>query len=245
MLRSMAEDPGGEPGDGGKMRGWVGLGLAFGALAVAGEAWAIETATPGGEPAVGWRDAITLGIAVLGALLGFLNIWIGMWRDRRKKVADGTYLALRLAVVLEAYASDCSEMIQGNMRAETKPDHEFPDWNMKLPEIPPYVDDNEGWRALDPEIAGECLDLRNRAIGYQSSIYGRVEFSPDDGEIISKYCASKLGLESWDLAVKLRKKYRLKPIKPIFGYHHYLRSELDASIAEGKANPVLYDAKTV
>lgn len=201
------------------------------------------TTTPVLEQGVGWRDAITLGIAVLGAFLGFLNIWIGIWRDRRKRISDGTYLALRIAVVLEAYASDCADLIQSNNRVETKPDHEFPDWNLKLPELPPYVEDNDGWRALYLEIAADCLDLRNRLAGYQGIIYGRIEFSPEEADLITTYCASKLGLEAWELAVRIRKHYGLSLIQPIFGYHHYLRRELDISIAEGKANPIVYDLK--
>ena len=55
---------------------WAGL-LGF-ALTVCGAAGAVETATPSIDPAMGWKDAITFGIALLGAVLGILNTWNAM-----------------------------------------------------------------------------------------------------------------------------------------------------------------------
>lgn len=45
-------------------------------------AWAQGTTTPGQAPDFGWKDGITLAIAVLGAALGLLNTWTSISAKR-------------------------------------------------------------------------------------------------------------------------------------------------------------------
>lgn len=57
------------------MQGWPRFVLTVGALGAAGQAWAQGTTTPGVPSDFGWKDGVTLAIAVLGAGLGVLNYW--------------------------------------------------------------------------------------------------------------------------------------------------------------------------
>lgn len=201
------------------MRWWaVGAGI----LLAAGQAWAQGTTTPSVDPPVGWRDAITLGIAVLGALLGFLNIWIGIWRDGRKKSADSTYLAMRLAVILEAYTEACTNLLSRNQSAWLAPDGDFPEWETLFPKLPSYPEDGDGWKAMPPHLASACLNLHSRVAGSQSLIREVVEHDEKGiHRAVSKEACAR-GLEAWSLAVQLRSVGKLPSADTVFDFRGYL-----------------------
>jgi hypothetical protein len=105
-------------------------------------------------------DWSTLVQTFVGAGVGTAVVTglISIYRDHRHKKSQAAYMAMRLAVVLEAVAADCSDLIADNATARQSADEQFPDWKTKLPELPPYPDDAEGWRAIDRKLAGRCLN---------------------------------------------------------------------------------------
>jgi hypothetical protein len=74
-----------------------------------------------------WR---TVGKTLLGASMGSALVQgiFSLVAERRKRRGQATYLAMRLAVLLDAYGQACSDMIDRNRSAEIPPDREFPDW---------------------------------------------------------------------------------------------------------------------
>lgn len=61
------------------------------AATVVGSAWAMETTTPGANSGWDLKDAITLSIAVLGAVLGLLNTWNAISARRVRLLVRTTF----------------------------------------------------------------------------------------------------------------------------------------------------------
>jgi hypothetical protein len=165
--------------------------------------------------------AATTGVvsALLTQLLTGGREW---WLARLKTRAHASYHALRLAIVLEAYAYACANFIADNASAQHPPDQEFPDWKTKLPELPPYPDDVEGWRAIDLKLAARALNLRNRIDGSQGFIYSTIEYTMENLEHALDEHSAGRGLEAWEIAVALRRKHRLDPVELIWDFRETL-----------------------
>ena len=171
---------------------------------------------------------------MLGALLGFLNVWLGIWRDGRKKSADSTYLAVRLTVILEAYAAACADLISRNNMAEIWINDDLPRWDIRLPTLTAFPDDGDGWKALDPNLASECLGLRNKIDGSQGMISETIEHDEMEIGRSVQMQASERGLEAWSLAQRLRKAHRLRPVELVFRYDDFLKKEIERAKAREK-----------
>jgi hypothetical protein len=175
-------------------------------------------------------DWATLVKTVLGAGVGTLIVqaWRERRRDRRQRKEQAAYMAMRLAVALEFYALSLSEFISNNQNASNQPhpDTEFPDWNKTLPELPPYPDNADDWRAINRGLAGRCLNLRNEIYGSQNLIDYVKQYSPDDlGDTLNEQ-AAKRGLEAWKLAVALRCEHGVEKIDTVWNYPDQLESTL-------------------
>lgn len=102
-------------------------------------------------------------------------------------------------MTLEAYAYECASWIEQNRDATHLPDQEFPEWNGKLPDLPAYPDDTEGWRAVDRKLAGRALNLRNMLTSSQGMIWTTGEYSEHEfGSALEEH-ASTRGLDAWEL----------------------------------------------
>ena len=82
--------------------------------------------------------------AVVGAVITQGVTW---FRETRTQKLAAIYLAIRLAVTLEAFAIDCGFLINKNSRAETGDDDEGPCGN--LPSLGEYPKDAD-WKVLEP-----------------------------------------------------------------------------------------------
>ncbi|HEX5078202.1 MAG TPA: hypothetical protein VFV80_03560 [Geminicoccaceae bacterium] len=153
---------------------------------------------------ISWSTILTVA-GTTGVLTALLNhvLW-GLrewWAASSKKKDHASYLALRLAVLLESYATACSDFISENAHAEQGPDDRLPHWNTSLPEMPPYPEDDDGWRAIDRRLAGRVLNLPNRIHVSQNIIAWTFELNDDElGETLDEQAAAR-GLEAWKLVV--------------------------------------------
>ncbi|MBA9068425.1 hypothetical protein FHR71_002166 [Methylobacterium sp. RAS18] len=165
--------------------------------------------------------------AVTGAL--------ALWRERGKKRDEASYLAMRLAVVFEKFASDCSRLIYDNKNAYHHPDQEFPHWDINLPALAEYPPEADGWKSLAPEPASDCLSLRNRISEIQFRIGDYAEYRPEDLEKDVRRGAWDLGLEAWSLAVQLREAFGLKNVRSAFGHIGRLNRAKAQTLSEDAA----------
>jgi hypothetical protein len=185
-----------------------------------------------------WDWIAFLKIA-LGAGIGTAAVQgtLALWRDARVKKDHAGYLALRLAVSLESYASDCCDFIFDNASAQQGPDEQFPDWNALLPTLPNYPDDTEGWRAMNRTLVARCLNLPNKIHGSQGLIRSVVEFTMDNDliDVLDEHAAAR-GVEAWDIAVALRAEYSLEKADMIFNYAEVLNKTLVRAISDRAEN---------
>jgi hypothetical protein len=77
--------------------------------------------------------------------------------------------------------------------------------------LPPYPEDIEGWVSLDRALASRCLRLRSKIRACQTVIDATVEYTPEDLDESVDEQAAAMGIEAWQLATDLHRKYRLDP----------------------------------
>lgn len=169
-------------------------------------------------------DTIQIVSLVAGSSLAaaLLTQGVGWIRDavtaHSKKKAHASYLALRLAILLEAYAYACATIIQKNGNAETRPDEQYPDWEVKLPPLPEYPDDAEGWRSLKLDLASRALALRNRIDGSQAIIDVTIEYAEHELEEELDGQFGARGMEAFQIAADLRRRYDLDAANLIYDF---------------------------
>lgn len=181
-----------------------------------------------------WLDPLswdwsTLVKTAIGAGVGTATVQaaLAIYRDHRQRKVQAAYMAMRLAVTLEAYASACSGFIATNAEAEIPDDEEFPNWSTQLPDLPPYPDDTDGWRAIRRTLAGRCLNFRNKIHGSQEIIYATAEYARDDlGDVLNVEAAER-GLEAWTLAVALRRDSKIEAADTVWDYATGLEHTLE------------------
>jgi hypothetical protein len=180
-------------------------------------------------------DWSTIIKGAFGAGLGTIVVQV-IWpfiQERRARKDRAAYLALRVAVTLEAYAEDCLDLIFSNAGLQEPPDAPYPEWNPILPEAPTYPDDDhDGWRSMTRSLVTRCLNFPNKVRGSQGMIKSIAEH--DQGyelsQVIDEHAAMR-GIEAWEIATSLRTEYHLPPSEVIFDSVKALRERLNAALA--------------
>jgi hypothetical protein len=172
-------------------------------------------------------DWAFIGKTILGAGLGSAAVQAlaGVLRDRRERADRAGYMAMRLAVQLERFASDCADLILKNKEAPHPPDREFPDWDIHLPAIGDYPSDAEGWKSIDRRLAGKALDLPNRIMGSQSIIFSVAQYSEHDLCDETTIQAGDRAAEALEIAKGLRTKHNVRTEVPVWDYESTLSTE--------------------
>ena len=166
--------------------------------------------------------------SILGAGLGSAGFqaFINWRRDTTQKKERGTFLALRLSVLLEAFAYECAELIRENQSASRDPGREFPNWNGTLPKPASYPEDVDGWRSLPQELASAALDLINDRAGAQSIIFLTADLREQKTLDQIIFQAATLGLDAWATARRLRVEFRIPESEPAWPFMDYMEREL-------------------
>lgn len=132
-----------------------------------------------------------------------LRWWLDAFTERRKRSADTVYLAMRVVVILERFASACeSHLRERDILQDTvgiKGTGQLP----RLDEYPSDVD----WRYFRTNFAMWALALPARIESAQNACF-RAELESDNFWH-SEVEALRLGLDAWLLAGKIRSFYRL------------------------------------
>lgn len=181
----------------------------------------------------GW-DWGSIWHAAVGAGLGTAAVQgaITLYRERTQKQDKAAYLALRVAVLLEAYGSDCCRFYFDNASAIEPPDEQYPAWRTDLPDPPELPDDTEAWRAMNRELLARCLNFPNKVRASQNAIEACAEYTEHElGNTLDEH-ASARGVEAWDIACALRKAYGLQSAEIVYDYHDTLRKVHRASVEQ-------------
>ncbi|MGY3483991.1 hypothetical protein ACVW1C_001874 [Bradyrhizobium sp. USDA 4011] len=179
-------------------------------------------------------DWLSIWKAAIGAGLGTATVQggVALYRDQTQKNEKAAYLALRLAVLFEGYASKCCDFYFDNLNAVEPPDEPYPAWRTDLPGMPDLPDDTEAWRALDKKLLARCLEFPNRVGASQNAIESCAEYTMDDLGVTLDEQASARGVEAYEIAALLRKIYKLGQAEPVFDYYSVLQKVLIASRQE-------------
>ncbi|KRR14596.1 hypothetical protein CQ12_10715 [Bradyrhizobium jicamae] len=171
-----------------------------------------------------WKAAVGAGIGTAAVQGG-----VALYRDRTQKNEKAAYLALRLAVLLEGYASKCCDFYFDNLNAAEPQDEPYPAWRTDLPEMPELPDDTEAWRAMDKKLLAKCLEFPNRVRASQNAIESCAEYTMDDLGVTLDEQASARGVEACEIAASLRSTYKLGRAEPVFDYYSRLLQVLKTS----------------
>jgi hypothetical protein len=156
---------------------------------------------------VDWGKHIE-SIASAGVMAALVAAGYSYFRDRRQLMGKASYMAMRLAVTLEAHALACVEFCYINQSRELDRDPMVDtNWDIKLPELHEYPDDAEGWQAMKSNQASKILGFRNHCRSKQQSLYWTRDYSPEALEYQIIKSVTGLGIDAWYLANELRKKH--------------------------------------
>ena len=155
-----------------------------------------------------WTSILQLA-GVGGVVAAFANQGLKFAIDtltiRASRERDAGYLAMRIAVIMEAYTAACEAHLL-NREAEHAAGYSL-DAGI-LPKLRMYPADVD-WRALDIKLASQVLAFEDRIASSQTLALRAA--AENDDYWITHFEAVSLGLASWSLAHAIRSKYRLGP----------------------------------
>ena len=185
---------------------------------------------------LGW-DWASLVHAAVGAGVGTAAVQGGLtlYRERTQKRDKAAYLALRVAVLLETYSSDCCHFYFDNANAMQSPDEQYPAWQTDLPVPPELPEDTEAWRAMNRGLLARCLNFPNKVRASQNSIQACAEYTEYELENTLDEHASARGVEAWEIASALRKAYGLQPAEIVYDYYAKLQEVHKSSVEQREA----------
>lgn len=156
-------------------------------------------------------------IGFAGVLVGsFITVFKDMWSSYRERRREGSYSAIRLISILEAYADRCVDVVQddgtvyGRPAGRTQDGEEYLEAQEATPDPLDYPDDI-GWRSLDESLVHRIVALPNRARRTNRYIGLSTEFaSPpyyEDYFDARQEGYARLGVEALHIASELRRQF--------------------------------------
>jgi hypothetical protein len=150
-----------------------------------------------------WAVAV---VAVVGPSLG---IWLKSFlEDKREKQSitrEANYLAIRVSVILDEFASDCSAYI-GDQDLHSQSEGDAGTCHAALPELKSYPED-ANWKVFSQKILGRVLSFPNQVKHGEKLVSW---FSEHYGEPSTQSCyeeCGRLGYIAWKLATDIRQEY--------------------------------------
>lgn len=157
------------------------------------------------DPAL-WNWGAISQTAIAAGAGSFAFTWLQRWLEGRR---HGAYLALRLAIILEEFASDCLELIYDN-RNHWSSRGVMGMLRTRLPDLKAFPDDDSGWKALRIALAEKVLTFPSKVADSRSRLRSIWETEASSEEALTPYCsdqAAECGLEAARLAALLRHDY--------------------------------------
>src|SRR5216684_5703463 len=182
-----------------------------------------------GDPAAWDWPSILKTVIGAGLGTGAVQGGISLYKDRALRNDGAAYLALRVAVLLEAYTSECCEFYFENANAQQPPDEPYPAWRTGLPPLADLPDDADAWRAMDKRLTAKCLNFPNRVRASQNMISSAIEYTESELGLVLDEQACARGVEAWEIASSLRDTYKLERAEIVFDYHGVLQKALKIS----------------
>jgi hypothetical protein len=163
---------------------------------------------------------LVTGSSVLSALL---TSGLSLFVQWRRASANARYLALRVAVTLEAFALACYHVVadhdvHDNSAGNLGKEHDA------FPEIAAYPESLE-WQALPPRLLSRVLNFRNEIKISEARLKFQWDLDPGGlTETLSEECAHR-GSQAMDIVNDLRQTYGLAPLQADYDFAQRLRAK--------------------
>lgn len=188
-----------------------------------------------------WTLLLTSSViaGVISGVIAQAAPWI------REAITNGRaadFSALRLALMLEAYAGECSEVYSDVQNSIASSGHAGRE-HSHLPILPDYPADI-AWHALGTRLTEKVLGFRVDRADLAAEITFEAEWVVGPPDEISGFVGNKaveLGLKAVEVAETLRKKRKLSPAYPKGRWN--LKNYLVEKDAQIKAERAAYEAR--
>ncbi|SEK94858.1 hypothetical protein SAMN05444413_104245 [Roseivivax marinus] len=158
-------------------------------------------------------------IGFAGVLVGsFITVFKDLWTSYRERYKEGSYSAIRLISILEAYADRCIDIVYDDGTAYGRPagradnGEEYAEAQEETPSPLDFPDDIV-WRSLDEGIVHRIVALPNKARRTNRYIGMSVEgASPpyyEDYFDARQEGYARLGAEALEIVGELRRRFRI------------------------------------
>jgi len=150
-------------------------------------------------------------LATIGAAI--LTLASGWFSKRAQNRRNATYLAARLAVILERFAIECCNRIERQELHESSRGAAGITSDGPLPELQPFPDAPD-WSALQSDLMDRVLVLPNECLLANGAIAVCWDVQNDyvPAECLRQY--GKVGYMAWALSGDLRRRYRVLAFNP-------------------------------
>lgn len=174
-----------------------------------------------------WATLLSIATAT-SVLTTVLNQLATTWRERSRRRATSSYLSLRIASMLEAFAQDCSGYISDRLNYQSS-NGVLGQLISEMPKISDYPSDEEGWRSLDATLADRAIRFpvlikqSNESLGFSLSV-------DDDGydeEMLEELAIR--GDDALDLARAIRRKAYLPQFASEYGFEKRLSKRAESA----------------
>lgn len=156
-------------------------------------------------------------IGFAGVLVGsFITVFKDLWTSYHERRKEGSYSAIRLISILEAYADRCIDVVQddgtiyGQPAGRTRDGEGYLEAQEPTPDPIDYPDDI-GWRSLGETIVHRIVALPNKARRTNRYISSSSDFAfPPDYDAYfdaRQEGYARLGAEALEIAAELRVKF--------------------------------------
>ncbi|CAN2534616.1 hypothetical+protein [Methylocapsa aurea] len=155
---------------------------------------------------------VTLGSAFgFGSIIKLILGWLReSWTNKRRTKSEATYLALRLAVILEEFVGKC---VYRGLHDQANLTEGRIELDFNLPTLTCYPLDSQDWKSFhnhSSKLADQILSFQNyvASAGMSCHFQGMHEgnrIASADETIIA-------GIKAWNIAQELRKSYGLDTI---------------------------------
>lgn len=175
-------------------------------------------------------------IATGGVLASYITLFVNGRRQDGDLRRSATSLAVRLVPIFELYARSCAD-IRGQHQHERYNNGDADDpyeysWIASIPAAPTLPTDDQGWRALDPELGARTQGFYLLVHSAKQAVTGSAENGDADdiGTEVEQQAAT-LGLKAHELARALIDKYHLVQSEMPWDYAQHFEDEI-ARVAE-------------
>lgn len=152
---------------------------------------------------------IILTVMGTGVVSGSAAFVLDIFRSRSGRKSRQTYLCMRIAAALEAYAINCAESLEA---AEAHYGQTRMPVIHSLPDAPVYPEDVD-WHSVEPDIAYRIMSFLNEREAQASAARYAEHF--EGNPFGSEEAVKSTGKKAYELANVLRSKAALQP--PDFG----------------------------